>query len=572
MAPDWIENLFRLHDMTAPASRVETSFPREMARIKRAGALQAVAGLLWIVQAALLAKAVGGIAAGARADEALWPAGAIGALALVRAAFDGGASRTAFRAARTILTGLRQAAADALPRLSPFDRARPASGIIASSMAEQAEALLPWLTRWHPARLRVSIIPPVILLVIAWKSWVAALALLLAAPLIPIFMALIGIKARDAADRQMSAMSGMNGFLLDRLRGLTTLRAFDAVDSTAGRLRGVAARLRRRTVAVLRIAFLSSAVLELFAALGVAMVATFIGFHLLGQLPFGAWGARLDLAAGLFLLLLAPEFFQPLRDFAAAYHDRASGEAALNGLAPLLAAPTDAVLLPGPALAASPALRSGAATLAFRNVSFRHAGATAPAVEGFSLDILPGEKVALLGPSGSGKSTLLALAAGLLRPEQGDVLLDHAFLDANSIAAARARMAWIGTAPHFFAGSLSANLLLGRERPADGVIQAALSTASAEGIIARRPGGLRSQMAEGGLGLSGGAARRIALARAALNPAAGLLLADEPTAHLDRASAAAVTDGLLRLAQGRTLLLATHDPALAARMDRVVRF
>lgn len=554
--------------MTATTPRLEARFPREMSRIRRAGLLQAGSSLLWIAQAALLARVVGGIASGAPAVEAIWPATAIGALALLRAALDALASRGAFRAARAILTGLRQAAAEALPGLSPFDLSRPASGSIASSMAEQAEALLPWLTRWHPARLRMSIVPPVILLVIGWTSWVAALALLLAAPLIPIFMALIGIKARDAADRQMSAMSGMNGFLLDRLRGLTTLRAFDAVDGTAGRLRGVAAQLRRRTMAVLRIAFLSSAVLEFFAALGVAMVATFIGFHLLGQLPFGAWGARLDLAAGLFLLLLAPEFFQPLRDFAAAYHDRASGEAALAGLAPLVSAPAGSVLLP--AQAAATTRHAGAAALAFRGVSFRHAGAAAPVVENFSLEIAPGEKVALLGPSGSGKSTLLALAAGLLRPEQGDILFDDAFLDERSIAAARARMAWLGAAPHFFAGSLQSNLLLGRDRPAADAMEAALRLASAEEVVARRPGGLRGPMAEGGLGLSGGEARRVALARAALNPAAGLVLADEPTAHLDQASAAAVTEGLLRLAQGRTLLVATHDPALAARMDRVV--
>jgi ATP-binding cassette subfamily C protein CydD len=556
--------------MTATTPRLEARFPQEMSSIRRAGLLQAASGLLWIAQAAVLAQAVGGIAAGAPAAEALWPAAAISALALARAALDALASRTAFRAARSILTGLRRAAAEALPGLSPFDRSRPTSGSIASSMAEQAEALLPWLTRWHPARLRMSIVPPVILLVIAWTSWVAALALLLAAPLIPIFMALIGIKARDAADRQMSAMSGMNGFLLDRLRGLTTLRAFDAVDGTAGRLRGVAAQLRRRTMAVLRIAFLSSAVLEFFAALGVAMVATFIGFHLLGQLPFGAWGARLDLAAGLFLLLLAPEFFQPLRDFAAAYHDRASGEAALAGLAPLLSTPGGAVLLPAPDQPAAPAPRTGPATLAFRAVSFRHAGAAAPVVEDFSLDIAPGEKVALLGASGSGKSTLLALAAGLLRPQQGDILFDSAFLDARSIATARGRMAWLGAAPHFFAGSLQSNLLLGRECPASAAMDDALRLASAEEVVARRPGGLRALMAEGGLGLSGGEARRIALARAALNTSAGLVLADEPTAHLDQNSAAAVADGLLRLAQGRTLLVATHDPALAARMDRVV--
>jgi ATP-binding cassette subfamily C protein CydD len=280
--------------MPPAALKLEARFPREMARIRQAGLLQAASGLIWIGQAALLAGAVHGTATGAPAANALVPALGIGALGLVRAGLDLAANRRGFQAARSILTQLRQAAVETLPRLSPFDRARPASGHIASVLAEQADTLLPWLTRWHPARLRMTIVPTVIFLVVLVQSWVAALALLMAAPLIPIFMALIGLRARDAADRQMAELGGMNGFLLDRLRGLDTLRAFGAIDATARQLRASAERLRRQTMAVLRIAFLSSAVLELFAALGVAMVATFIGLHLLGQLPFGAWGDEPD--------------------------------------------------------------------------------------------------------------------------------------------------------------------------------------------------------------------------------------------------------------------------------------
>ena len=557
--------------MEPPAAlKLEARFPREMARIRQSGMMQAASSLIWIGQAALLAGVMNGMMQGAPAVEAVWPAVGIGALALVRAGLDMAASRRGFRAARAIVSQLRQAAADNLPRLSPFDRERPASGHIASVMAEQADTLLPWLTRWHPARLRMAIVPTVIFFAVLSQSWVAALTLLVAAPVIPIFMALIGLRARDASDRQMAELGGMNGFLLDRLRGLDTLRAFGAVNLTARQLRASAERLRRRTMAVLRIAFLSSAVLELFAALGVAMVATYIGLHLLGQMPFGAWGGRLDLASGLFMLLLAPEFFQPLRDFAAAYHDRASGEAALASVAPLLEEPASPILL-SPTVSASSATAAPVA-LSLDRLTFRYPGEGAQdALAEFRLDIAPGEKVAVMGASGAGKSTLLALVAGLLRPQGGAILADGLVLDDESIGQIRARTAWLGAKPHFFAGSLQGNLTLGRPDIAPAALASALALASADQAVARRPGGLRSHVGEGGLGLSGGEARRVALARAALSPQAGLILADEPTAHLDRESAAAVTEGLLRLAQGRTLLVATHDPALAARIDRVVR-
>ncbi len=556
--------------MAATALKLESRFPREMARIRQAGLLQSASGLLWIGQAALLAGAVQRMMDGAPAAAALWPAVGIGALALLRAGLDMAAGRRGFRAARGIIGGLRQAAMNTLPRLSPFDRARPASGHVASVLAEQTDALLPWLTRWHPARLRMTIVPTVILAVVLVQSWVAALALLIAAPVIPIFMALIGLRARDASDRQMAELGGMNGFLLDRLRGLDTLRAFGAVDLTARQLRGAAERLRRQTMAVLRIAFLSSAVLELFAALGVAMVATFIGLHLLGQMPFGAWGGRLDLASGLFMLLLAPEFFQPLRDFAAAYHDRASGEAALANIAPLLEETEAPILLPATVAGAAPA--PCAVGVRLDNVTFRYPGdAAGDVLSGFTLNVAPGEKVAVMGISGAGKSTLLALVAGLSRPRAGTVLLDGTPLDEASIAVLRPRMAWLGAKPHLFAASLLRNLTLGRAGIGEADIASALALASAEEAVALRPGGLRGGIGEGGLGVSGGEARRIALARAALSSGAGLILADEPTAHLDRDNAAAVTEGLLRLAEGRTLLVATHDPALAARMDRVVK-
>ena len=181
-------------------------------------------------------------------------------------------------------------AVSALAARSPLDINRPASGFAASVLAEQAEAIVPYLSRFRPARLKATIVPIAIVLCVLPISWAAAIVLLVSAPLIPVFMALIGWRAKAASEKQLVEMGGMNAFLLDRLRGLATIRSLDAVDLTARRLRDNAQSLAARTMAVLRIAFLSSAVLELFAALGVAMVAVYIGFHLLGQLNFGAWG------------------------------------------------------------------------------------------------------------------------------------------------------------------------------------------------------------------------------------------------------------------------------------------
>jgi len=210
---------------------------------------------------------------------------------VVRAGCDAWGARLSFQVARRRLSALRAAAVDALAGGSPLDKRRPAAGHAASVLAEQADAALPYLARYPAIQLKILVVPLAILAAVAPLSWVAALVLLASAPLIPVFMALVGWRAQRASQAHLAEMGTLNAFLLDRLRGLATLRALDAVDATTGRLAYVAQTLRTRTMAVLRIAFLSSAVLELFSAIGVAMVAVYVGFHLLGTLPFGTWGS-----------------------------------------------------------------------------------------------------------------------------------------------------------------------------------------------------------------------------------------------------------------------------------------
>ena len=580
-------------------------------RLDTACLIHALSPLLWIPQAALLALGVARLQSGAGLAGVVWPAAGIAVAGLLRAWLDAWSSTRMFESARSHLSLWRERAITALSARSPLDRSRLHAGTAASVLAEQAEAILPWLTRYHGAMWRVRLMPLVILLPVAWYSWAAAAVLITAAPLIPLFMVLVGWRARAASEAQWLQMSSMNAFLLDRLRGLPTLRALGSVQATARRLRASAEDLRQRTMKVLRIAFLSSAVLELFSALGVAMVAAYVGFHVLGYLEFGAWGGRLTLGEGLFILLLAPSFFEPLRELAAVWHDRAAGVAAMdalerlngNGLPLLDEAPA---IRPAdteePAMDPLPSTRHDRpAPEAVKPASVKAASVKAAAVQpasvdpastprpapgvrltdlgfafpdekpvfqGFSLTVRPGEHVALVGGSGTGKTVLMSLLAGLLVPTAGRIEIDGQTLAPDTVRALRERMAWMGQRAHVFAAPVRDNIALGRPSVDDERVRQAITTARLDTVAQAHPG---ISLGEGGTGLSGGEAARLALARLMAAPEADLLLADEPTAHLDSETADQVAESLVTLARGRTLIVATHDPRLAARMDRVVQ-
>ncbi|MBB3406407.1 ATP-binding cassette subfamily C protein CydD [Rhizobium sp. BK316] len=542
----------------APAREAAAHKPSgTRSRLRSAAMLQAFAATLWIPQAGLLAWSVGRLADGGGLADILWPAVLVLLLGVVKSCLDAAGGRLAFRAARAELSKKRVAAVGLLARLSPVNAGRPASGEAASVLGEQAELIVPYLSRFQPARMKASLVPLVILVCIFPISWIAALVLLFAAPLIPIFMALIGWRAQAASEKQLVATGGLNAFLLDRLRGLATIRSLDAVDATALRLRAEAESLRTRTMAVLKIAFLSSAVLELFSALGVAMTAVYVGFSLLGEIRFGAWSGGLDLSQGLFVLLLAPAFFEPLRELSAVWHDRASGQAVLKALDGLAAG---GLVLPDQQNAQVTAV-SEAFDIRLENVGFRYRPEHVPIFDTFNLGIAAGEHVALLGASGTGKSTLMSLIAGLAPCNEGRVLIGGA----NE---GRGKMAWIGQKPHIFAGTIAGNIALGRPDIKKTDVSKALDLAKL-GSVAQAYG--HRPLGEAGIGLSGGEALRLAIARAACDPNIRIILADEPTAHLDAQTAAEITESLLALAKGRTLIVATHDPLLAARMHRAIR-
>ncbi|MEP7239555.1 MAG: ATP-binding cassette domain-containing protein, partial [Devosia sp.] len=378
-------------------------------------------------------------------------------------------------------------------------------------------------------------------------------------------MALAGWGAEAASRQQAEALGRLSGHFADRLRGLTALKLFGRDAAEAEGVAEASEQLRARTMRVMRIAFLSSAILEFFAALGVAGVALYVGLTFLRLVDVR--GAPLTLEAGLFCLLMAPEVYQPLRLLATHYHDRAAAKAAVGEIA--------AQMGELPALARAPAASHGGARIAAGPIGLEldEVGVATPdgrqVIVDASLVLKPGEHVAILGESGTGKSTLLEAIAGL-RSFTGSIRLNGQALGGIDMSALRVQQAVLGQRPTIFAGTIADNIRLGRRGACDTALLVAARRAAVTDFAGEMPGGLDTPLGEGGIGLSGGEGHRVALARLYLRDP-GLLLLDEPTAHLDAATEERVLDGLLDFARGRSMIVVTHSPAVAARMDRCFR-
>lgn len=532
-----------------------------------AGAAPLVSGVLLVVQAWLLANVLdAAIARQVPRQELLAGILAIAALMGVRACITWLGERAGADASERIKRHVRQALFTRLLDKGPDWSRRKASGEIASALVDQVEALDGFFAKYLPAMAAAALLPVAFAVVLLPVDVVAGLVLLITAPLIPLFMALVGWGAQGASRRHLRAFARLSGFFADRLRGLSTLKLYGRAEAEAASVAAASDALRQRTMSVLRIAFLSSAVLEFFAALGVAGVAVYIGLTYLGFLDV-RW-SPLTLQAGLFCLLMAPEVYAPLRQFAAHYHDRAAALAAVTQIATLFdGLPQDAAAQAEPAAPA--VVTPGAAALAVAGLSMTAPGRPLPVLSDAALSLAAGEHVALMGESGIGKSTLIE-AIARLRPCTGDVRIDGAPLAQWREADLRARVALIGQKPQLLAGSIADNIRLGRPSASDAQVLEAARRACVLEFAESLPQGLATPLGSRGHGLSGGQAQRVALARLFLRDP-GLILLDEPTAHLDEATQARVLDEILAFAAGRTLLLATHSPAVAARFSRVLR-
>lgn len=428
-----------------------------------------------------------------------------------------------------------------------FGRGRR-SGDRMTAVVEGVEALDGWFGRFASLRLAAGLSPLLLIAAAAVASPVAAGVLLFT--LIPFIlgMALAGTAAAGESRRQFQALERLSGLFVDRIRALPALLAFEAVDGTTSEIAAASDDLERRTARVMRIAFLSSGVLEFFSALSVALIAVYCGFNLLRLLPFPV-PETLDLGRAFFVLALAPEVYAPLRRLAAAYHDRQAAEAA----APSLITPDATQPAPLDIGHAAPAIRFSDVAIGWND---------GPAViEHFDLDVRPGQIVALTGASGAGKSSLLHLLLGLSPLTGGAIEIDGVRLAPGQDVAGR--IAWAGQHPVVVPGTLGDNIALADRSACPGRLARAARAAGLTPDLSRR-------IDERGGGLSGGERRRLGLARAFMKRAPILLL-DEPTANLDPAAEAEMLDAIRQIARGRTTLIATHSPSVAALADRLVR-
>lgn len=524
-----------------------------------------VGGALLVWQAWTLAATIGRAIEGQASLADLAPGiGLILTLLLVRAALSALGDRSGTAAAEAIKLALRATLFQHLLSRSPRAEQTAQSGAASSAIIDQAEALEAYFSRYMPAMIGATVLPIAFGAIILPLDWMAGLLFLVTAPLIPLFMALVGWGAQAATNRQARALSLLNGRFADRLHGLLTLKLFGRAEAETAGIIAASDDLRQRTLRVLRIAFLSSAVLEFFAALGVAGVALYIGLTFIDFLHLRSTPLTLEL--GLFLLLMAPEVYNPLRLLAAHYHDRAAAKAAIEEIEAQLGATPDTT---APLVDAAVTDNGAAMGLTLAAVTLRTPDDARIILDGADLDIAAGDHVAILGPSGTGKSTLLE-AIARLRPHDGIIALDHRALAGWSEAELRSRMTMLGQKPRIFAGSMASNIALARPDASVATIARAARLAHVADFAEALPEGLDTPLGESGLGLSGGQAQRIALARIYLRDA-GLILLDEPTTHLDAALEQLVLDDLKRHALGRTLVIATHSLAVAARMDRAYR-
>ncbi len=474
----------------------------------------------------------------------------------LRALAQGLQTQFAARASRRIRQEVRQQLTDVWQGLDPASLKSSSAANLSTEWLDQVEALHGYFARFLPQLAICGAVPLLVLGVVISLDWLAGLFLLLSAPLIPLFMALIGLGAEQLNQRHFQVLGRLSGQFLDKVRGLGTLQLFGATHQAASTLQHRSEQFRRVTMKTLKVAFLSSAVLEFFASVAIAVVAIYIGFGLLGYIRIGP-ADQLTLFSGLFVLLLAPEFFQPLRQLAQHYHDRA----AALGAAELLLARLSAKAVT--TQSADPHPREHcASTIQLANVSVSYPG-TVGVLDRVSCTLQRGQCVALRGPSGGGKSTFLHLLAGFIAPSDGAV----------SVLGERPgqrTFGWLGQSPFLMQASWAENLRLVAPQATDDDIRQALTLVGLRTLVERRPDGIYSAVSEQGEGLSGGQARRLSLARVFLADFE-LVLLDEPTAGLDAASQQAIVDALLTLkSRGKTLVVATHHERVLQLADRTL--
>ncbi|MEZ5143147.1 MAG: thiol reductant ABC exporter subunit CydD [Acidimicrobiales bacterium] len=552
--------------------------PRVRARIAWGTAITALGGLLLVAALVLLSFVVADVFAdGATlADVAPMLAGVAG-LVVARAVALTIASVVHHDAAADLQLAVRDELTSELLGRSPVVAAADRAGETAGVLGDAVDALAPNLTSYRPATRLAVVLPSAVFVTVAVLDPWSTLVLAFAGPMLLLLLALIGGRTRAITDRRFRELRWLDGFFLDVLQGLATLKAYGRSREEAEVIEEVSAHYGRTTMEVLRTAFQTSLVMEWAATAATALVAVEVGFRLVDdQLGFGP---------ALAVLVLTPEFFAPLRRLALEYHAGTTGEAAAERILAVLGLEATA---PPPATATTSAPRPGgpstttdasapgegrvavpSGALVLDDVWATYPGAVTPALRGVSLRLEPGERVALVGPSGAGKSTVVNLLLRFLDPDTGTISVGGVALAALDTDAWRRQIGWVPQRPHLFAGTVADNIRLGQPDADDDAVLAAATAADADRFVRSLPLGYQTPVGEDGLRLSGGQRQRIAIARAFLRDPRVVLL-DEFTAHLDPDTEQSVLDAFDRLAEGRTALVVAHRPRTVERAHRIV--
>jgi len=539
-----------------------------------------VTAVLVVAQALLLARVIAGtFLDGDRLGELTVPLLALVGVVAGRAGTSWAQERYGHRAATTVIAQLRARVVAHVTAIGPQALEGGPAGSTGPAVATLAtrglDALDGYLVRYLPQLLLAATVTPAVLVVVWWHDTIAALTMVATIPLIPLFMALVGMSTQAAADRRLHTMQRLGGQVLDLVAGLPTLRALGRERGQAIRVREVGQVYRRATMRTLRQAFLSALVLESLTTLSVALVAVGIGLRLVYS--------GIDLRTGLAVLVLAPEVYLPLRMVGVHYHASVDGVAAATEAFAVLDTP-----VPAAGTLACPDLRT--ATVRLAGVDVVHPGRERATPHLLDLEIRPGQMLALVGPSGVGKSSAVQVLLGLRRPDAGQVLItpqhdagsggahdaggahDQAALDLTVIEPRSwfDQLAWVPQRPLLVPGTLADNLRLVAPDATDRDLDLVAARCGLDTVVAALPRGWATTVGQGGHGLSAGQRQRLAIARALLRPAA-LVVLDEPTAHLDQATEQIVLAAVADLrAQGRAVVLVAHRPALVALADVVV--
>ena len=521
--------------------------------------LSFMSGLLLIGQMGVIASVISDILTKAAGlSDVIVPLCLLPLLFLARAFLSYSAERLALNAAIDLKHDLRGRLLKRLIAKGPI-RSREsdnATGNQVTMLTEGIEALEGYFARYLPAMVMMVLLPVAILMVTLVRDWLSALVMVVTAPLIPFFMILIGKGTEKLNQKQWRKLAVLSAHFLDMIQGLTTLKWFNASRREAASVSRMADDYRRTTMSVLRVAFLSSLVLEFFATISIAIIAVFIGFRLLyGEMSF---------YDGFYVLLLAPDFYLPLRQMGSHYHARMEAVGAAEQFVDLMEAKEEQE----PATAPLPDPYKAGLSLAFEHVRFTYDDGSI-ALRDVSFVLSPGQKLALVGPSGSGKSTILDLLLGLIQPTEGRILVNGVDLSHLPMDLWRQQLGYLPQTPTLFSGSIADAIRYGcPNAPMEAIIEAARQ-ADIHDFISTLPESYDTLMQEKGVGLSGGQIQRIAIARALLRNAP-LMLLDEPSAHLDRETEGKITEALSHLLEDRTAITIAHRLGTIRKADLIL--